>query len=354
MKIQEACPDKKYLSHSSLHKRVWIILPCSLILLLVSGVLAIGIGSVYISPLKVLKVLFSPGEKDAVEYIIIYNMRLARVVASLTGGAALALSGLLLQILFNNPIADPYVLGISSGARLFVGIAMLGGLTFGFNASNPWFMFLGAFLGAFTVMLFMLAFASKIKSVTTLLIVGIMIGYLCSSLVGMLIAFSDDSSIADFTKWNMGSFGLITWEKNAVLAIVCSTFILLSFMISKKLNALLLGEAYAKTMGIHTKRLRIVIILISGVLTAVVTAFAGPIAFVGMSVPHMARMALKTQDARVLLPVTVISGGIFGVVCDLLARTLARPDELPIGTVTSFVGVPIVLFLLIKRNKVKS
>lgn len=354
MKTQEACLDKRYLNHSCFNKRAWMIILGSLILLLVSGVLAIGIGSVYISPVTVLKVLFSPGDKGAVEYTIIYNMRLARVVASLIGGAALALSGLLLQILFNNPIADPYVLGISSGARLFVGIAMLGGVTLGFNASNPWFMFLGAFLGAFTVMMIMLAFASKIKSVTILLIVGIMIGYLCSSLVGILIAFSDDHSIADFTKWNMGSFGLITWGKNIVLTIVCSIFILLSLMISKKLNALLLGEAYAKTMGINTKLLRFTIILLSGVLTAVVTAFAGLIAFVGMSVPHIARMALKTQDARVLLPVTVMLGGVFGVLCDLLARTIARPNELPIGTVTSFVGVPIVLFLLIKRNKVKS
>jgi iron complex transport system permease protein len=337
-----------------INKRVIIIILASLILLAMSSILAIGIGSVYISPLKVIKALFFTTEKNSAEYIIINNMRLARVIASIFGGAALALSGLLMQILFNNPIADPYVLGISSGARLFVGITMLSGITFGLNITNPWFMFLGAFLGAFVVMLVMLSFASKLKNITALLLVGIMLGYLCSALVGLLVSFSDDHSLADFTRWNMGSFGLMTWQKIYVLVIVCSILFVLSFMLCKKLNALLLGEAYAKTMGVNTKLLRFLIILFSGLLTAVVTAFAGLIAFVGMSVPHIARLLLKTEDARVLLPATVILGGTFGVVCDLIARTVVAPNELSVGTVTSFIGVPIVLYLLMKRNKVKS
>lgn len=336
-----------------LNKRVIIIISTSLILLGVSCIFAIGIGSVYISPAKVIKALFFTTEKSSVEYIIINNMRLARVIASIFGGASLALSGLLMQILFNNPIADPYVMGISSGARLFVGITLLGGITFGMNTANPWYMFSGAFIGAFIVMLVMLAFASKVKSITTLLLIGIMLGYLCSALVGVLTSFSEDHSLADFTKWNMGSFGNMTWQKIYVLITVCSTMFLLSIMLSKKLNALLLGEAYAKTMGVNTKLLRFLIILFSGILTAVVTAFAGLIAFVGMSVPHISRLLLKTEDARVMIPVTVILGGTFGVICDLLARTVVAPNELAIGTVTSFIGVPIVLFLLLKRNRVK-
>ena len=338
--------------------RIWtrrsiLVLLTSLVLLAVSSVLAIGIGSVTISPYKVLQVLFSQMDTSSVEYIIIHNMRLARVIASIFGGSALALSGLLLQILFNNPISDPYVLGISSGARLFVGIALLGGVTFGLNTTNPWFLFAGALLGAVLVMLLMLGFASKLKSVTTLLIVGIMLGYLCSALVGLLVAFSDDQSIVDFTKWSMGSFGLMTWPKIYVMVAVCSILFILCFMLCKKLNALMLGEAYAKTMGVNIKMLRFIIILFSSILTAVVTAFAGLIAFVGMSVPHIARLLLKTEDTRALMPATILLGGVFGVVCDLLARTVASPNELSVGTVTSFVGVPIVLFLLMKRNRVK-
>lgn len=332
-------------------KRSIITLNASLVFLLGIAVLAIGIGSVYISPANVIRVLFSAKDTASTEYIIIFNMRLARVIASVFGGGALALSGLLLQILFNNPIADPYVLGISSGARLFVGIVLLGGSTTGFGIlSNPWFMFVGAFTGALLVMLVMLGFAAKIKNITMLLIIGIMLGYLCSSLVGILVAFSDDHNIADFTKWNMGTFGLMTWEKIYVMVIVCGVLFVLSFLLSKKLNALLLGESYAKTMGINIKALRVFIIMLSGILTAVVTAFAGLIAFVGMSVPHIARLLLKTSDARVLLPATIILGGIFGVGCDLIARTIAAPNELAVGTVTSFVGVPIILYLLIKRN----
>ncbi|MHB1485593.1 MAG: FecCD family ABC transporter permease [Saccharofermentanales bacterium] len=344
-------------------KRSIITLYASLALLLGVAILAIGIGSVYISPANVIRVLFSPKDTASTEYIIIFNMRLARVIASVFGGGALALSGLLLQILFNNPIADPYVLGISSGARLFVGIVLLGGVTMksgflsnptGMNVlANPWFMFVGAFAGALLVMFVMLGFAAKIKNITMLLIIGIMLGYLCSSIVGILVAFSDDHNIADFTKWNMGTFGLMTWEKIYVMVIVCSVLFVLSFLLSKKLNALLLGESYAKTMGINIKALRVLIIMFSSVLTAVVTAFAGLIAFVGMSVPHIARLLLKTNDARVLLPATIILGGIFGVGCDLIARTIAAPNELAVGTITSFVGVPIILYLLIRKNSAR-
>lgn len=334
--------------------RTIIVLLVSLIALAVVAVLAIGIGSVYLPPDEVLRVLFGQVEKDAVSYIIVMNMRLTRVITSIVGGGALALSGLLLQILFNNPIADPYVLGISSGARLFVGFVLLGGVTLGISSTSPWFLFLGSLAGALLVMVVILAFASRLKSITTLLIVGTMLGYLCSAMVGLLVAFSEDSSIADFTRWGMGSFGLMTWEKVGVLVTVCLTFFVLSFMLSKNLNALLLGEAYARTMGVNTKVLRIVIILFSSVLTAVVTAFAGLIAFVGMSVPHICRMLLKTEDTRSLLPATIVVGGLFGVTCDLVARTIAAPSELAVGTITSFVGVPIVLILLMKRNKNRS
>lgn len=334
--------------------RITAVLVVSLCILAVSSVLAIGMGSVFIPPERVIRVLFQPVDLNNTDSVIVHNMRLCRVIASMFGGAALALSGLLLQVLFNNPIADPYVLGISSGARLFVGLAILGGVTFGVSASNSWFMFTGAFIGSLVMMFVILAFAQRLKSITTLLIVGMMLSYLCSAAVGILTSLSDDKAVADFTRWGMGSFGMMTWDNVRVLVIVCVIFFVVGFLLSKNLNIYLLGEAYARTMGVNTRLLRFLIILVSGVLTAVVTAFAGPVAFIGMSVPHMSRLLLKSEDARILIPTSLLLGGVFGVACDLLARTIAAPGELAVGNITSCVGVPIVLFLLLRRNKGRS
>ena len=326
----------------NIRRKTKVTAAISLLLLAVLAIFAIGIGSVYLPPETVLQVLFGRVDSSDPSYIIVWNMRLSRVIASMFGGAALSLSGLLLQILFQNPIADPYILGISSGARLAVGMMLL---------TNPWILFLGALSGALAVMALMLLFSARVRSVTTLLIVGMMVGYFCSALVGLLVAFSDDSSIADFTRWTMGSFGLMTWPKIYVLVLVCSVLFALSFLLGKNLNALRMGEAYAVTMGVNTKALRVAIILISGLLTAVVTAFAGPVSFIGMSVPHICRMILRTDDSRALIPSCILCGGIFGVGCDLISRTIIAPNELAIGTVTSYVGVPIVLYLLMKKNR---
>jgi len=339
------------MNNGNIRRKTRVTAAVSLLLLAVLAVFAIGIGSVYLPPETVLRVLFRQVDPADPAYIIVWNMRLSRVIASVFGGAALSLSGLLLQILFQNPIADPYILGISSGARLAVGLMLLGGVMAGFHVTNPWILFLGALAGALAVMVLMLLFSARVRSVTTLLIVGIMVGYLCSALVGLLVAFSDDSSIADFTRWTMGSFGLMTWPKIYVLVLVCSVLFVLSFLLGKNLNALRMGESYAVTMGVNTKGLRVAIILISGLLTAVVTAFAGPVSLIGMSVPHICRMLLKTDDSRALIPSCVLCGGIFGVGCDLISRTIIAPNELAIGTVTAYVGVPIVLYLLMKKNK---
>ncbi|MGN0625889.1 MAG: FecCD family ABC transporter permease [Oscillospiraceae bacterium] len=339
------------MNNKNIRRKTRVTAAVSLLLLAVLTVFAIGIGSVYLPPDTVLRVLFRQVDPSDPAYIIVWNMRLSRVIASVFGGAALSLSGLLLQILFQNPIADPYILGISSGARLAVGLMLLGGVMAGFHVTNPWILFLGALAGALAVMVLMLLFSARARSVTTLLIVGIMVGYLCSALVGLLVAFSDDSSIADFTRWTMGSFGLMTWPKIYVLVLVCSVLFVLSFLLGKNLNALRMGESYAVTMGVNTKGLRVAIILISGLLTAVVTAFAGPVSFIGMSVPHICRMLLKTDDSRALIPSCILCGGIFGVGCDLISRTIIAPNELAIGTVTAYVGVPIVLYLLMKKNK---
>lgn len=320
-------------------------------LLLVTAVLAIGIGSVYIPPERVLSVLGGQVAASEPDAIIIGNMRLTRIIGSMFGGAALALAGLLMQVLFGNPIADPYILGISSGARMVVGFVLLGGITLQLPfADSPWFLFGGAFCGALLVMLLMLVFAKRFQQITTVLIAGMMVGYFCSAVVNTLIAFSDDNRVADFTRWNLGSFGLLSWQKLKVLVLVCALMFLAAMLLSKHLNLLAMGEDYAQTMGVHTGRLRLQIIVVSGVLTAVVTAFCGLISFVGMSVPHITRLLLKTTDNRMLIPGVLLLGAIFGVVCDLLARTIAAPGELPVGIITSFVGVPLVLYLLCRQQ----
>lgn len=313
-------------------------------------ILAVCTGSVKISVAEVFQTLIGRGEALGLHSRILTRIRFPRVIAAMAGGVALSLSGLLLQILFNNPIADPYVLGISSGARLSVGFMILGGVTFGFSINNPWLLFFGALIGALGVMAIILFLATKVKSVTTLLLGGIMLGYLCSAVVGVLIVFSDDADLANFTRWTMGSFNSMSREKATVLLVVSITFMLMAFLLSKHLNAMLLGESYAKTMGVNVRLLRFVVILFAGVLTAVVTAFAGLIGFIGMAVPHIARMIQRTSDNRILLPSCALLGAILSTLCDVIARTVVAPTELALGTVTSFIGVPIVMFLLLNRR----
>lgn len=339
---------------STNHARHLLIFALIFAALAIMILFAASIGSVQIEFATVLRALLSP--KQFVEtdttFRILWRIRFPRVVASLSGGAALAVSGLLLQVLFNNPIADPYVLGISSGARLFVGLVILGGATFGFSYSSPWLLFTAAAIGSLLSLILMLSFAARVKSVTTLLLVGIMLGYLCGALVGVMIVFSDDTEVANFTKWTMGSFGL-GWEQATVLAIVSLLFSSTACLLSKPLNLMLLGESYAKTMGVSVRALRLAVVLLSGVLTAVVTAFAGLIGFVGLSVPHLARLLQRTSDNRVLLPTCALLGALLCVGCDLIARTVVAPSELALGTVTSFIGVPLVLSLLLKRRQIQ-
>ena len=233
----------------NIRRKTKVTAAISLLLLAVLAIFAIGIGSVYLPPETVLQVLFGRVDSSDPSYIIVWNMRLSRVIASMFGGAALSLSGLLLQILFQNPIADPYILGISSGARLAVGMMLLGGVMVGFHVTNPWILFLGALSGALAVMALMLLFSARVRSVTTLLIVGMMVGYFCSALVGLLVAFSDDSSIADFTRWTMGSFGLMTWPKIYVLVLVCSVLFALSFLPGKKFERIAHGRGLCRDDG---------------------------------------------------------------------------------------------------------
>ncbi|RXM79544.1 iron ABC transporter permease [Clostridium tetani] len=310
----------------------------------------VGFGSVRIDLKEVIQIIFNKELSNSTNKDIIMDIRLPRAIATLVGGAALALSGLLLQIFFKNPIVEPYILGISSGATLFVALVMLGGFSLGFENPSPYVLVFGAFLGSLLVMMLVVVFAMRVKNIITLLIIGIMVGYICSAVTNILTAFADKEQLYGFIMWTKGSFSGFTWNNVGVLTSVGIPILVASFFTVKPLNAFLMGEEYAKSMGVNIKKFRLIIILIASILTAVVTAFTGPIAFIGLAVPHISRLIFKTSDNRVLIPGTVILGAIVTAFCDLICRTLFAPIELPISAITSFIGAPIVIYLIIKRS----
>lgn len=309
----------------------------------------IAFGSVQIEFKEIIEVILK-GTKNVEHYKIIHDIRLPRVIATIIGGAALAVSGLLLQIFFKNPIVEPYVLGVSSGATLAVGLMILGGYKLGFESINAMSIFTAAFIGSLLIMIIVLLFASKVKNITTLLVIGMMTGYACSGVTSFLKAFADKEKLQAFVMWSMGSFSGFTWEKIKILVIIGVAGLLLTIFLIKPLNAFLLGEEYAKSIGINIKFFRISIVFIASILAAVVSAFAGPIGFIGLAVPQISRILFKTSDNTVLIPATIILGCIVTSLCDLVSRTILSPIELPISAITSFIGAPIVIMLLLKRK----
>ncbi|UWG98468.1 iron ABC transporter permease [Dehalobacter sp. DCM] len=310
----------------------------------------VSVGSVNISLDHVVKILTGQETGSSTDASIVMNIRLPRALATLAGGACLAVAGLLLQIFFRNPIVEPYVLGISSGASLFVGLVFLGGYSFGVKEITPMFLFAGAFLGAMVVMLVVVFAAKKVKNITTLLIIGLMAGFVCSAMTSMLTAFADKENIHVFMMWTLGSFSGFSWMQVKCLYLISIPFLLLSLLICKPLNAMLFGEKYALSMGLNIKRFRMLVILISSVLTAVITAFAGPVSFVGLAVPHMVRISFGTSDNRILLPGVILAGALMTGICDLGARMLLAPTELPLSAITSLIGAPIVVYLLLRKG----
>lgn len=318
---------------------------------LITFLLNIALGSVQISLSEVCRVILGKVEDISNSHQnIVRVIRLPRALATVAGGMCLAVSGLLLQIFFSNPIVEPYVLGISSGSMMFVGLVVLGGYTFGMGSISPMGMFWGALAGAMLVMTVVVFASGKVKSIVTLLVIGIMAGYVCSAVTSMLTTFADKEAIAGFTMWTMGSFSGFTWQQVRILLCITALFSVAALLMSKPLNALLLGELYAQSLGVGIKLFRILIIVISSVLTAVLTAFAGPISFIGLAVPHITRIAFGTSDNRILLPGSMLAGALLTGLCDLLARTIFSPVELPIGAITSFIGAPLVVYMLMRRN----
>jgi iron complex transport system permease protein len=312
--------------------------------------LNLGFGSSDIGIGEIADILFRPASADghSSSFVIVRSIRLPRLLSAAMSGAALAVAGLLLQAFFANPVVEPYVLGVSSGAMLFVGLAVLGGSRLGISRLPPEALAAGAFAGAMLVMALVLFAARRVRSVITLLLIGLMFGYLCSAGTGILSAFAEKEQIARFSVWAMGNFSGLGWRQTRVIAAVVLPGTFLSFLLAKPLNALSMGESYAASMGVSIKRLRLAIILLSSVLTAAVTAFAGPVSFIGLAVPHLCRVLFRGSDARVLIPASVIGGALMAALADFAARSVASPIELPLGAVTAIVGAPLVVALLWK------
>ena len=312
-------------------------------------VLNINTGNVHISVPKILRILFMR-DGDAVEYSIIWKIRLPRILMAAILGGALSLSGFLLQTFFSNPIAGPFVLGISSGAKMVVALAMIIFLKHIGHFSSE-VLVLAAFIGSLLSTGFILLMSRKIQHMAALLVGGIMIGYICSAITDFVVTFADDSDIVNLHGWSLGSFSGSSWSNIRVAAVIVAAAAVWTFLLSKPIGAYQLGEHYAQSMGVNIRLFRVLIILLSSVLSACVTAFAGPISFVGIAVPFLTRKAFGTSKPIVIIPGTFFAGAVFCMSCDLIARMALAPVELNISTVTSIVGAPIVIYMMVKREK---
>lgn len=309
----------------------------------------INAGSVEMSVGQVWQILLGQHRQD-MNYQIVWEIRMPRILAALILGGALSVAGFLLQTFFGNPIAGPFVLGISSGAKLMVALTMILLLGYGINVTS-WSLILAAFAGAMISMGFVLLVASRVKNMSILVICGVMISYICSAITEFVVTFADDSNIVNLHNWSMGSFSGMSFEKVNIMAVVVGVALLLTFFLAKPMGAYQLGEGYARTLGVNIILLRTSLILLSSLLAATVTAFAGPISFVGIAVPHLVKGLLKTAKPLVVLPACFLGGAVFCLFCDLIARTVFAPTELSISSVTAVFGAPVVIYLMVSRQK---
>ena len=334
------------------------------ILLISIGIVAVGLllfvmnlcfGSVSI-PMKEIWAAVFGGEEFTYRAIVL-DYRLPQAITALLAGIGLSVSGLLMQTLFRNPLADPSLLGISSGSSLGVALVVLLGTASGFSVStlSLWSTFgvtVAAFVGAFAVLLLILALSSRLRSMVSLVLVGIMIAYIAGSVTDILKFFSQKEGLHSFVIWGMGSFSNVSKAQLPFFAIAVLIGSIGSFLLFKTLNLLLLGERYAENLGVNIKRSSMLIILASGFLTALITAFCGPIAFLGLAVPHIARFLFKSSDHKLLIPATAFIGMDLALFCNLIARLPSFEGNLPINSVTALIGAPIVLWVIFHRQKV--
>ena len=319
------------------------------VLLLVLLILNLRIGSVKV-PMDELWPILRGRSRENTAGQIIWTIRMPRMIAAAVLGGALAVAGFLLQTFFSNPIAGPFVLGISSGAKLTVAIAMILSLKVGMNLSSG-MMIVAAFVGAGLSMGLILAISGKVGRMSVLVVCGVMIGYICSAITDFMVTFAEDSNIVNLHNWSRGSFSGTSWENVRTMVPVVVIAMLLSFLLSKPMGAYQMGEKYAASLGVNLRRLRLALILLSSILAATVTAFAGPISFLGIAAPHLIRQLLKTTKPILMIPACFLGGAVFCLLCDLLARTMFSPTELSISTVTAVFGAPVVIFMMLHRQK---
>lgn len=312
-------------------------------------ILSLVTGSVDIPFKDVVKVLCGEEDNPTWRYIILYS-RLPQALTALLAGGALSVSGLLLQTTFRNPLAAPDIFGITSGASLAVALLMLApgfiiSGTLGYLSSVG-----AAFVGAITVTAIIWVFSRRVRSSVILIIIGIMVGYLCSSAITLLNSIATEEGVRNFVVWGMGNFSSVGMDEMPVFAIITILATASTLLLIKPLNALLLGPQYAESLGINVRRMRNILLLLTGLLTAVVTAFCGPIAFLALAVPHIARLAIRTSDHRVLLPMTILMGSAIALLCNVITTLPSDGTVLPINAVTPLIGAPVIIYVIMRRH----
>ncbi len=343
-------------SRPALH---WERLSLLVILLVGAFVLSLTIGSVSIPLDQVLTILLGGEPARATWTTIVVDFRLPKALTAIFAGAALGAAGLNMQTLFRNPLADPYVLGISSGASLGVALVVLslgttgGVLLAGLGLAGDLGLTAAAILGAAVAMLIVIAAASRVQSVMTLLILGLMFGYATGAVVSLLLYFSIPERIQAYINWTFGSFGGVNWRQMPLFVGAVTLGLIGTFLLSKPLNALLLGETYARSLGLNVRRARLGIIISAALLTGTVTAFCGPIGFLGLAVPHLSRTLLGAADHRLLIPACACLGGLLALVADLIAQAPGSQIVLPLNAITALIGAPVVVLVILRRRNLR-
>lgn len=307
------------------------------------------IGTVKISLTDIINAMLGDRIEEKIARIL-WDIRMPRTCAAMILGGALALAGYLLQTFFHNPIAGPFVLGISSGAKMVVALVMVFLMGRSIKVSSVT-MIIAAFLGAMISMGFVLLMSRKVNSMSMLVVSGVMIGYICSAVTELVVTFANDAEIVNLHNWSRGSFSGMTWDNVAVMTLVVALTFGAIFLMAKPLSAYQLGEAYAQNMGVNIRVLRVLLVVLSSVLSACIVAFAGPISFVGIAAPHLVKNLLGTTKPILMIPACFLGGSVFCLFCDLLARTMFAPTELSISTVTAVFGAPVVLWIMASRRK---
>jgi iron complex transport system permease protein len=330
----------------TLHNTRWLWLILALVILFFLRLL---LGSVPLSASDIFDALL--GNQNAASDLV-YKFRLPVAVTCVLAGSSLAIGGLLMQTLFRNALAGPDVLGLTSGSSLMVAIVIMAGGGFSIGLTNPWTIAIAASVGAAAVFLLILLISQYVSDNTSLLIVGLMLGATAASVVGVLYYVSRAEDLQAFMIWGLGSVGSTSWDEILVMAVIVVAGTGLSLVMMKPLNALLLGENYATALGINVKRSRLLILTATSILTGGVTAFCGPVAFVGLAVPHLVRLLLPTTNHKTLLPAVCLGGAVLLLLCDIIAQLPGSTQVLPLNAVTSMLGAPVVIWLVIRNRKV--